>query len=144
VLVEHGADPKLGNTSDGLNSLMVAAGLDWTEKIRGNEAEALETVKWLVDRGLDVNAATKTGDTALHGAAYRGANSIVTYLIEKGAKVNAANSAGLTPLDIALNKDAREGKPGIIRESTATLLREKGGKPGERKAGAISNDEDEK
>jgi len=100
-------------------------------------------VKWLVDLGLDVNAATKIGDTALHGAAYRGADSIVRYLIEKGAKVNAANSAGLTPLDIALNKDAREGKPGVVRESTAALLREKGGRPGERKAGAVSNADDE-
>jgi len=145
VLLEHGADPKLGNTSDGLNPLMVAAGLDWTEKIRGSEAEALETVQWLVAQGLDVNAATKTGDTALHGAAYRGADSIVLYLIEKGARLNAANSAGMTPLDIAMNKDAREGKPGVIRESTAALLREKGGKPGERKAGAVSNaDDDEK
>jgi len=144
VLVEHGADPKLGNTSDGLNPLMVAAGLSWTEKIRGTEAEALETVKWLVDHGLDVNAATKGGDTALHGAAYRGADSIVLYLIEKGAKLNAANSAGLTPLDIAMNKDARDGKPGIVRESTAALLREKGGRPGERKAGAVNNDDEDK
>jgi len=141
VLLQHGADPKLGNT-DGLNSLMVAAGLTWTEKIHGTEAEALETVKVLADLGLDVNAATKAGDTALHGAAYRGADSIVRYLIEKGAKVNAANTAGFTPLDIAMNKDHREGKPGVIRDSTAALLSENGGKPGVRKAGVVNTDDE--
>ena len=143
VLLEHGADPKLGNTSDGLNPLMVAAGVSWNEKIHGSEAEALETVKLLLDQGLDVNAATKTGETALHGAAYRGMDLIARYLIDKGAKVNAANSAGYTPLDIALNKGAREGKPGTIRQSTAALLREKGGRPGEGKAGAGTAADDE-
>jgi hypothetical protein len=41
------------------------------------------------------------GSTALHGAALRGADSIVRYLVENGAKVDARNGLGWTPLMIA-------------------------------------------
>jgi hypothetical protein len=40
-----------------------------------------------------VDAATEKGETALHGAAHRGADSIAKYLIEKGPNVSAATSA---------------------------------------------------
>jgi ankyrin repeat protein len=41
------------------------------------------------------------GSTALHGAALRGADSIVRFLVEKGARVNAKNNLGWTPLMVA-------------------------------------------
>jgi ankyrin repeat protein len=41
------------------------------------------------------------GSTALHGAAVRGADSIVKYLVEKGARVDARNKLGWTPLVVA-------------------------------------------
>lgn len=41
------------------------------------------------------------GSTALHGAALRGADSIVRYLVENGAKLDARNDLGWTPLMIA-------------------------------------------
>ena len=41
------------------------------------------------------------GSTALHGAALRGADSIVQYLVEKGARVDAPNKLGWTPLTVA-------------------------------------------
>jgi uncharacterized protein len=41
------------------------------------------------------------GSTALHGAALRGADSIVAYLVEKGARVDAPNKLGWTPLTVA-------------------------------------------
>jgi ankyrin repeat protein len=41
------------------------------------------------------------GSTALHGAALRGADSIVKYLVEKGARVDAPNKLGWTPLIVA-------------------------------------------
>ena len=41
------------------------------------------------------------GSTALHGAALRGADSIVRYLVEKGAKVDARNNLGWTPRTVA-------------------------------------------
>jgi ankyrin repeat protein len=41
------------------------------------------------------------GSTALHGAALRGADSIVRFLIENGAKVDVRNKLGWTPLMVA-------------------------------------------
>jgi ankyrin repeat protein len=41
------------------------------------------------------------GSTALHGAALRGADSIVKYLVENGARVDAPNRLGWTPLTVA-------------------------------------------
>jgi ankyrin repeat protein len=41
------------------------------------------------------------GSTALHGAAVRGADSIVTYLVERGARVDAHNGLGWTPEMVA-------------------------------------------
>ena len=80
LLVDHGADPKLVG-KDNQTALMVAAGVNWTDHIKGTEDEALEAVKLCVSLGLDVNAATDKGETALHGAAHRGADSIAKYLI---------------------------------------------------------------
>ena len=44
----------------------------------------LEAVKMLVEeQGLDVNFVADTGETAMHAAAYRGANSVVQYLFDQ-------------------------------------------------------------
>ena len=129
-LLEKGADPKLAN-KDGLNALMLASGLTWNDHIRGTEAQALDAAKLCASLGLDVNAATDKGETALHGAAGRGADSIVRFLVDKGANVSARDKKGLTPLDIAMGKG---GAPGVVKdrhETTAALLRQLGGTPGQ-------------
>jgi ankyrin repeat protein len=41
------------------------------------------------------------GSTALHGAAIRGADSIIAFLVEQGARVDARNKLGWTPLTTA-------------------------------------------
>lgn len=41
------------------------------------------------------------GSTALHGAALRGADSIVQYLVQRGARIDARNTLGWTPLTVA-------------------------------------------
>src|SRR5262249_27584688 len=88
LLLEKGADPKL-TTTDGNNALMFAAGVGYRDKYtRGSDAEALEALKVMVATGIDVRATNKRGETALHGAAFRGADAIVQYLIEHGADVN--------------------------------------------------------
>lgn len=129
-LLEKGADPKLAN-KDGLNALMLASGLTWNDHIRGTEAQALDAAKPCASLGLDVNAATDKGETALHGAAGRGADSIVRFLVDKGAHVSARDKKGLTPLDIAMGKG---GAPGVVKdrhETTAALIRRLGGTPGQ-------------
>lgn len=106
VLLAGGADPTLLN-ADHTNALMVAAGVSmWnpgedggTEP--GSEPEALEAVKMGFDLGHDINAANDRGETALHGAAYRGANSIVEFLVGKGAKLDAKTENGWVPWTLA-------------------------------------------
>jgi ankyrin repeat protein len=124
LLLDKGANPKLAN-KDGLNALMLAAGVSWADKIRGTDAEALEAVKFCLAQGLDVNAATDKGDTALHGAAGRGVNAIVKYLVENGAKMDVKNKQGFTPLDIAMGKVSGVGvAPKPPKESTVALLQQ--------------------
>jgi ankyrin repeat protein len=106
VLLAGGADPLTPN-ADKTTPLMVAAGVDlWNPgedggTLPGDEPEALEAVKMLVELGNDVNAINDRGETALHGAAYRGSNTIVQYLVEQGAKLDARSNQGWTPWTIA-------------------------------------------
>jgi ankyrin repeat protein len=106
VLLAGGADPKTPN-ADKTTPLMVAAGVDlWNPgedggTLPGDEPEALEAVKMLVELGNDVNATNDRGETALHGAAYRGGNTIVEYLVSKGAKLDVRSNQGWTPWTIA-------------------------------------------
>src|SRR5262249_46168784 len=88
LLLEKGADPKL-LTKDGNTAVMFAAGVGYRDKnTRGSERDALDAVKILVDAGLDVHTVNSRGETALHGAADRGADSIVQFLVERGAELN--------------------------------------------------------
>jgi ankyrin repeat protein len=105
LLVANGADPKAANPQ-GTTPLMVAAGV--IHEAGGpnvSEERALEAVKLCVEWGNDVNAQSiGHGDTALHGAAYRGMHGgakIAKYLIDKGAKVNVKNKRDWTPYMLA-------------------------------------------
>ena len=129
-LLDHGADPKLVG-KDNQTALMVASGVAWNDHIRGTEEQALEAVKLCVSLGIDVNAATEKGETALHGAAHRGADSITKYLIEKGANVSARNKRGFTPLDLAQGKGGYNGGPGPVHETTAAIIQQAGGGNGQ-------------
>ena len=128
-LMDHGADPKLSN-KDGANALMLASGLGYTDSNRSTEPEALAAVKFCLDLGFGVNAATDKGETALHGASRRGVNAIIQLLVDKGANINAANKTGITPLDIAMGKGAPGAAPGIPKEQTKAHIRQLGGTPG--------------
>jgi ankyrin repeat protein len=137
ALLEAGADPFL-TLPDGTTTLMIAAGQGYGG-LRGDgirivvptEAGAVEAVTLLLDRGVDVNAVSATGNTALHGAVGRG-DSVVRLLASRGAAL-LPNNAGFTPLDLALGAGGRGGRGGVVRESTAAVLRElyPGAKPGE-------------
>lgn len=131
LLLDKGADAKLVG-KDNQTALLVASGVAWTDHIRGTGEEALEAVKLCVSLGLDVNAATEKGETALHGAALRGADSVAKYLMEKGANVNAHNKRGFTPLDLAMGKGGGyNGAVGQVHDTLAAMLRQAGGEPGQ-------------
>ncbi|MES2624708.1 MAG: ankyrin repeat domain-containing protein [Pseudomonadota bacterium] len=99
LLLDHGADPNI-TTSDGTNPLMVAAGVSWAVAETFDEgADALlETVKLTHSLGNDINAVNSMGIRAIHGAANRGSNDIISYLAENGALLDVADNESRTPI----------------------------------------------
>jgi len=79
--------------------------------------------------GLDLKQTDARGENALHGAALRGADSIVQFLIDQGMDVNATSKQGYTPLDVAMGKTI-VGQLPVPQESTVALLKKLGGKEG--------------
>jgi ankyrin repeat protein len=129
LLLEKGADPKL-TTKDGNTALLFASGVGYRDKnTRGTESEAVEAVKVCLERGMDINEKNLRDETALHGAAGRGADTIVQFLVEHGARLDSKTKQGLTPLDYALGKNVLSQLP-VPHDSTAALIRKLGGVEG--------------
>jgi ankyrin repeat protein len=127
LLLAHGADPGIG-TEDNITPLMAAAGIAWaSNQDRASESQVLEAVKLLVDElGANVNTVSGLGETAMHAAAYRGANSVVQYLFDKGATLDVVAKDGRTPLIVA--DGVEYGNSFAAQPHTAVLLRKLGAK----------------
>ena len=125
LLLQLGADPKI-NTGVNITPLMAAAGISWaSNQDRASEEQVLEAVKLLVEeQGADVNFVADTGETALHAAAYRGANSVIQYLYDKGAKLDVPDKSGRTPLRVA--QGVEYGNSFAAQPQSAELLKKLG------------------
>ncbi|HVY66061.1 MAG TPA: ankyrin repeat domain-containing protein [Gammaproteobacteria bacterium] len=122
MLVGAGADVK-HTMPNGATALMYAAGLGWRNGSpiapsfdQGTDAEAVETIAYLMKQGLSLGAQDKDGNTALHAAIMgRASDMIITYLVkDAGADLTVRNAKGQTPLGAAEAK--RNG------EAVVTLL----------------------
>jgi len=97
ILLAAGANPHLASKTNS-NAILAATGLNrGIGEIVDDEDRALETVKFLLDLGVDPKAVTSYNENALFGPGYRGWNRMLELLIEKGADVNIINKAGVTP-----------------------------------------------
>ena len=135
LLLEKGANPRL-TTKDGNTALMFAAGIGYRDKnTRGSESDALEAVRVLMAAGLDINQTNTRGENSLHGAALRGADTIVQFLLDQKMDINATSKQGYTPLDVALGKTIVLQLP-VPQESTVALLKKMGGREGPGPRGA--------
>ena len=155
LLLEHGANPYVKTEVDHTifqeqtksyaddnqilgngTPLMVAAGLgkknDFTSL---EERQAIGAVKRLIELGADINDTTATGWTALHAAAFIGADNLIKFLVDEGANINAVNGCGRTPWSLA----SGENVFGLLdrtspRESTMDVLESLGGDRGNSQA----------
>jgi ankyrin repeat protein len=115
ALIAAGADPKHA-MPNGATALMYAAGLGWRNGSalapsydQGTDAEAVETIEFLLTQGLSLGDQDKDGNTALHLAvAGRASDTIITYLVkEAGADPSIRNVKDQTVLAAA--KAKRDG-----------------------------------
>jgi len=137
ALVAGGADPNIP-TEKGTTPLMLAAGAATdVQRARSIEerAMAIDTAKYLVDHGADVNAVGEFGWTALHAASYQGLNDLIEFLVNKGAKPDVKDQLGQTPLSIAMSVLTKEAGarrlqiPRRYRGDTTQLLLKLGATP---------------
>ena len=131
TLLDAGADPKI-KAKDGATALMMAAGVGRIDERENEqeEANALEAAKLALMLGNDISAANARGRTALHGAAWTGADRLIPFLVEKGANLNAKDRGGYTPLALAAGLAPRGGDSASnVRESTMALLLKLGAQP---------------
>jgi ankyrin repeat protein len=127
LLLAAGADPLLA-TAQGTTPLMMAAGLTAIQGIdQVSHEQALEAVTICLEQGGDPKAANSLGETALHGAVFRGTNAIIQLLVDRGADVNAPDKTGRTPLSLA--EGVYRAGAYIILPETAELLRKLGARP---------------
>src|SRR5688572_15168460 len=134
ALLDGGANPFL-TLPDGTNALLLAAGQGYSG-VRGDGIrivvptadDAAESVKLLLDRGVDVDSFNTAGNTALHAAINRG-DAVVKVLAERRARL-IKNKQGATPLDLASGgggrggRGGRGGPPREARQSTLAILKQ--------------------
>jgi ankyrin repeat protein len=89
LLLANGADPKI-MTVNSVSALQVAAGIGWVEGLTYEWSEKAneETIKLLLDLGVDPNIQAETGRTALHGAGHKGRTAVIQMLVDHGAKLD--------------------------------------------------------
>ena len=83
------------------------------------------TLKVALELGNDLNAVDSNGETAMHGAAYKHAPSVVRFLAERGARPdvwNQTNKKGWTPVKIA--DGVQRGMNIISSPPTAAAIRQ--------------------
>lgn len=68
----------------------------------------LEIVKYLRERGANIEARDDFGNTALIQASFKGRFEVVKYLIEKGANIDKKNTNGETALTLARTHEIRD------------------------------------
>lgn len=114
-LVEAGADV---NAQSPYRGVTLIGAISWTPDF-GQPAYSLSSgiIKYLIDRGANVNAAAASdGETALMAAVLKGSDELTRMLIAAGASVNAKDRAGKTAL---IHAPRYRTNPEVVRDLLA-------------------------
>ena len=104
---DHSGMPPVPTAGPDIPPLLAAAGAGYGEGFAGNAHRfaatgMLAAVKYLIEElGTDPNVRDSDGHTAVHHAASRGDNAMISYLVSKGADVTLLNRRGQTTVDMA-------------------------------------------
>jgi uncharacterized protein len=106
LLLAHHADPFL-KTNHGDTALTAASGIGWVDGVTYERSakENVETVKFLLELGLDPNAANDDGRTPLMVAAAKGRTEVIQLLVDHGAKLDTRDK-GSRDTDTLVSKIA--------------------------------------
>jgi len=106
LLLTYHADPFL-KTNHGDTALTAAAGIGWVDGVTYERSakENVETVKFLLELGLDPNAANDDGRTPLMLAAAKGRTEVIQLLVDHGAKLDTRDK-GSRDTDTLVSKIA--------------------------------------
>ena len=90
LLIEAGVDLNWASPDGGARPYLWAVSF----------GDRIETLKYLVTKGMDIEQSVRRGDTLLHIAAYTAEPVLAKYLLEQGHDHTALNDKDQTPLDM--------------------------------------------
>ena len=117
-----------------LGLLTAKAGADPLDKegrtplFRAVDADAPDTVKWLIENGASPDKAKADGELPLHRALTLDYGKVVSVLCEKGANVNAATKDGLTLLMYFTLRDKPETVQRLLTLKASPNAKGEGGR----------------
>lgn len=123
LLQDAGADINIP-TINGTTPLMAASGVGWAPNYSTTAPTRIESVKYLLAAGADVNHIDDLGFNVMHGAGFTGDLELIQLLADAGARTDVKTKAGDYPADYA-NGPFEKSLP--IAEAVALL--EKLGSP---------------
>jgi ankyrin repeat protein len=93
LLLAHGADPMI-KTDHGDTALTAASGMGWVDGVTYEHSPKanVETIQFLLDLGLDPNAANGDGRTSLMVAAAKGRTDVIQMLVDHGARLDTRDN----------------------------------------------------
>lgn len=129
LLLEHGADPKVRDSSGDSSLHCSAKRAYWkgtTHAVTVDDRKTTALV--LLKAGAKLDARNGRGEMPLHIAAEEGELDLVRLFIDNGAEVNARDWSDRTPLDHAKSSRAWRKEEGIDNTALITYLIERGAK----------------